>query len=436
MIADTLLKSETQLAVIGLGYVGLPLAIEFGKRVPTVGLDINQKRIEQLKAGHDETGEVNENVVEVAPKIRFTSDPTVLKDCRFIIVAVPTPIDQHKCPDLNPLTSVSRMVGEHIQPNTIVVFESTVYPGVTEDICAPIIEEVSGLKCGQDFWIGYSPERINPGDREHNVTTILKIVSGMNENILEEVAAVYDLVIKAGLYKAKSIKTAEAAKVIENVQRDLNIALVNELSMMFQMMDIDTRDVLEAAATKWNFIKMYPGLVGGHCIGVDPYYLTFKAEAIGYQPQVILAGRRINDGMGKYIAEMTVKKMIEANKIIKGSRALVCGITFKENVSDIRNSKVIDVIRELNEYGVEVLVTDPLASAQEVKSEYGLDLITYDPTLKVDAVVVTVAHNAFAEKLTPKVVANHLSSGGAVMDVKALFSPNAFANDALIYWRL
>ncbi|MFT5169951.1 MAG: UDP-N-acetyl-D-galactosamine dehydrogenase [Candidatus Omnitrophota bacterium] len=438
-IKAALKNNKTKVAVVGLGYVGLPLAIEFGKKVATIGFDLKQTRIDDLNRQHDGTLEVTEEEFNKSSNIVFTSDAKHLREASFIIVAVPSPIDHDKKPDLSYLKEASKLVGQNLSKDAIVVFESTVYPGVTEDVCAPIIEEYSGLKSGVDFKLGYSPERINPGDKEHTVADILKIVSGQDADTLKEVADVYGLVIRAGLYEAESIKVAEAAKVIENVQRDLNIALVNELALIFQKMNIDTRAVLDAAATKWNFIKMQPGLVGGHCIGVDPYYLTYKAEEIGYTPQVILAGRRINDAMGKYVAEQTVKRMIESGKTVSGSKVIIFGITFKENVGDIRNSRVIDIINELKEYAVDVSVVDPLVSSNAVKEEYGFELIEYSQQLKADAIILAVGHDEFKEGLSVDVLKNHLSYGkgiGVVTDVKAIFNRSDFDAKDITYWRL
>ena len=433
-------KNKIKLAVVGLGYVGLPLAIEFGKVTPTIGYDIKKRRIDELKKGYDATHEIRSNEIKSAKYIEFTNDPSQLKHAQFIIVAVPTPVNKNKQPDLTLLLSACEIVGKNITRGAIIVFESTVYPGVTEEICVPTIERVSGLKCGPGFKVGYSPERMNPGDKEHNVTRIIKVVSGQDEATLNEVAQVYGAIVKAGVFKAKSIKCAEAAKVIENVQRDLNIALVNELSIIFHKLGIDTQSVLEAAATKWNFIKMQPGLVGGHCIGVDPYYLTYKAEELGYNPQVILSGRRINDSMGFYIAEQTIKKLIESNKAVKGAKALIMGITFKENVSDIRNSKVIDIITGLQDYGMEVLVCDPLASPEDAQHQYDINLVAYDSKIKVDVLVIAVQHKEFKKLLTLKAVKNHLQAGkngkGVIVDVKSMFQPQDFEKTGLIYWRL
>jgi UDP-N-acetyl-D-galactosamine dehydrogenase len=431
-------NKKEKIAVVGLGYVGMPLALEFGKIANTIGFDLNKNRVDGLKKGQDSNEEVSTNEIKDAKYLKFTYDEKDLKGAKFIIVAVPTPIDKNKRPDLYCVESASESVGRNLSKGAIVVYESTVYPGVTEDVCVPILEKSSCLKYMKDFKVGYSPERINPGDKKHTLRKITKIVSGCDKASLEEIANIYSIVLDEGVHKAESIKTAEAAKVIENTQRDLNIALMNELSIIFNKMGIDTLSVLKAAGTKWNFINMRPGLVGGHCIGVDPYYLTFKAEEIGYNPQVILAGRRINDGMGKYIAEQTVKKLIEAGKAVKDSRVLVAGITFKENVRDIRNSRVIDIIAELKEYGIETLVYDPIADAKEVLDEYGLKLSRYDSKLKFDAVILAVAHEAFKNQLKPTKLKEHIRNGstkGVVIDVKGMFEPVEF--DAhTVYWRL
>jgi len=440
-LSEKFKSGEAKIAVVGLGYVGLPLAVAFGKIGPTIGFDVNQKRIDNLQKGIDTNNDVERENIRSAKKLEYTTDAARLKDARFIAVAVPTPINASKQPDLIYVEKATITVAQNLSKGTVVVFEPTVYPGVTEDICVPLLEKHSGLKYKKDFKVGYSPERINPGDREHTVETIIKVVSGCDEEALNEIAAMYEVIVKAGVYRASSIKTAEAAKVIENTQRDLNIALMNELALIFHKIGIDTREVIEAAGTKWNFIKMYPGLVGGHCIGVDPYYLTWKAEAMGYNPQVILAGRKINDNMGKYIAEQCVKKMIAGNKTVKGAKVLILGFTFKENVTDIRNTRVIDIIRELEEFGVEVIVTDPLADAEEVKHEYdGLELQKYEAGLKVDAVILAVNHDEYKKKLTPNVIKNHLtrSTGkGVVIDVKGMFHPGAFGKTpGVLYWRL
>ena len=385
-------KDNLKLGVLGLGYVGLPVAVAFGKKMPVMGLDVNQKRIEQLKHTHDETGEVTDEDL-LSTNIDFTSDAKRLKECNFIIVAVPTPINESNQPDMRILHKASKMIGQNIQKGTTVVFESTVYPGATEEECAPIIEQWSGLVSGKDFFIGYSPERINPGDKTHTFTTILKIVSGQNEQTTERVADVYSSVVTAGVFKASSIKVAEAAKVIENTQRDLNIALMNELSQIFHELNIDTQEVLEAAGTKWNFLKFEPGLVGGHCIGVDPYYLAHKAESVGYHPEVILAGRRVNDSMAQYVGQSIVKELLKQKKHLGCLKVSVLGLTFKENVPDIRNSKVADLIQELEEYGIEVLSFDPLADADEIYKEYKIEMANYDQLTESDVVILAVPHD-------------------------------------------
>jgi len=434
------IKNKTEkIAIVGLGYVGLPLAVEFGKIAKTIGFDLNVKRISDLERHIDNNNEMPQDEIESALLLELAYNPEKIREAKFIIVAVPTPITKNKQPDLYCLTSASEIVGRNLTRGSIVVFESTVYPGVTEDVCVPLLEKYSGLKYKKDFKVGYSPERINPGDKEHTIQNVIKVVSGCDQETLEETANVYALIVKAGVYKAESIKCAEAAKVIENTQRDLNIALMNELSIIFHKMGIDTMSVLKAANTKWNFIKMYPGLVGGHCIGVDPYYLTSKAEELGYHPQVILAGRSINDDMGKYIAEQTVKQLIEANKTVKGAKVIIFGITFKENVSDIRNSRVIDIINELKEYGINVIICDPLVDREAVKHEYGIELTEYSRALQADGIVIAVKHDIFKEKLNLDALKNHLSNHGAkgvVIDVKGLFDRDIFNGSNLSYWRL
>jgi len=394
---DQLKGRKTKLGVVGLGYVGLPLVHAFAPHFDVVGFDVNEAKVELMKQGIDPTGEVPAGGLKEV-KIDFTTNPEKLSECRFIVVAVPTPVDRNKRPDLTPLVLSSTTVGKYMPRNSIVVYESTVYPGVTEDECVPLLEKNSGLEYLKDFRVGYSPERINPGDQVHRLQTIVKVVSGCDAETLETVAKVYETIIEAGVHRASSIKVAEAAKVIENTQRDVNIALMNELSIIFHKLGIDTLEVLRAAGTKWNFLKFFPGLVGGHCIGVDPYYLTYKAEELGYHPEVILSGRRINDGMGKYVAENTVKKLIRAGKAVKGAKVLILGLTFKENVGDIRNTKVVDVVSELAEYDVESMIFDPYADAAEVHHEYGLDIL---PSLEklpaVDAVVLAVPHDKFKE---------------------------------------
>ena len=438
-IYEGIKSKKEKIAVVGLGYVGLPVAVEFGKIVNTIGFDLNKKRVVDLQNYLDNNDEMAPEEIKAASLLEVTSNPEKLKEARFIIVAVPTPITKSKQPDLFCVTSASEIVGKNLAKGSIVVFESTVYPGVTEDICAPILEKYSNLKYKKDFTVGYSPERINPGDSDYTIKNVVKVVSGCDTETMEQVAGVYSLIVKAGVYKAESIRCAEAAKVIENTQRDLNIALMNELAIIFHKMGIDSVSVFKAAATKWNFIRMYPGLVGGHCIGVDPYYLTFKAEELGYHPQVILAGRRINDGMGKYVAEQTVKLLIEANKTVKGAKVMVMGITFKEDVRDIRESKVIDIINELKEYGVNVTICDPLADKEEVQHEYGVEMAEYNIDMKADAVVIAVAHNIFKRELTPAILKNHLKNNGSkgvVVDVKAIYDPQMFTGTGLLYWRL
>ncbi|RCW77363.1 nucleotide sugar dehydrogenase [Saliterribacillus persicus] len=388
---------DRKIGLVGLGYVGLPVAVAFGQEHKIVGFDISEHRIATLKQNIDYTNEVEPTDLEKA-NIDFTTNASQLSECDFIIVAVPTPINGNKQPDLTPLKKSSKTVGGSLQKGTIVVYESTVYPGATEEVCIPILEKESGLKAGEDFFVGYSPERINPGDKMHTFRTIKKVVSGQTPEVLDIVAEVYESVVTAGVFKASSLKVAEAAKVIENTQRDLNIALMNELSLIFDKLDIDTNDVLKAAGTKWNFIPFSPGLVGGHCIGVDPYYLTHKAESIGYHPEMILAGRRINDSMGKHIATSLIKQMIHKNKQIQGSRVTVLGLTFKENVPDLRNSRVIDVIKELEEFGVEVQVTDFYAEHEEAKEEYGVGLVNYEKLNPADAVVLAVPHQFYLDK--------------------------------------
>ena len=422
-------------AVVGLGYVGLPLAVEFGKKMETIGFDLSTAKVESYKTYCDPTGEVSTADLKAAEKLTVTTDPAMLAQADYIIVAVPTPVGDAHQPDFSPLISSSTSVGRHLKKGAIVVYESTVYPGATEEVCVPILERESGLKWKQDFHIGYSPERINPGDKEHTLTTILKVVSGDDADTLEKVAQLYETVIKAGVHRASSIKVAEAAKVIENTQRDLNIALMNELAIIFDRIGIDTLEVLKAAGTKWNFLPFRPGLVGGHCIGVDPYYLTHKAEMLGYHPEVILAGRRINDGMGKFIAEQTVKHMINTGSPVKGRNILVLGLTFKENCPDLRNSKVIDIISELQSYGANVIVHEPLGEAAEAKHEYGVDLTAWDAIPEVDAIVAAVAHNEYLAQPLADLTAK-LKSGGVFIDVKSAYDPAAVQAAGYVLWRL
>lgn len=413
-----------KVSVIGLGYVGLPVAVAFGRHAPVIGFDINVLRLEELTAGYDRTGEVTAADLAAAD-VTYTNDYEVLAQADFHIVAVPTPVDDAHQPDLTPVEKASESVARALKRGDIVVYESTVYPGVTEEICVPILERLSGLRCGEDFTVGYSPERINPGDKEHTFTKIRKVVSGQDAATLEVVAAVYGAVVEAGVFKASSIKVAEAAKVIENTQRDLNIALMNELALLFEKMGIDTLDVLQAAGTKWNFLPFKPGLVGGHCIGVDPYYLTYKAEQLGYSPQVILAGRRINDGMGRFIAQRTIKEMIHAGVNILGSQVTVLGLTFKENCPDLRNSRVIDVIQELREFGIEVQVCDPQADVAEALEEYGISLVPFVELKPADAVIVTVAHQQFTSLSIADYQSLLRSSPPVLIDVKGVVNRDA-----------
>ena len=425
----------TTIAVIGLGYVGLPLAVEFGKKFETLGFDLAADKVAAYARYVDPTGEVSSEDLRAATRLSCSTDPAVIGKADFIVVAVPTPVDDAHQPDFTPLLKSSESVGRHLKRGATVVFESTVYPGATEEVCIPIIEKHSGLSWKRDFFVGYSPERINPGDKERTVTKIVKVVSGDTPETLERVASVYGSIITAGVYPASSIKVAEAAKVIENTQRDLNIALMNELSLIFHRIGIDTLDVLKAAGTKWNFLPFRPGLVGGHCIGVDPYYLTHKAEKLGYTPQVILAGRRINDGMGKYVAEQTVKQMIANDLPVKGASVIVLGMTFKENCPDIRNSKVIDVVRELQSFGADVLVHDPIASSDECQHEYGVALTDWDALPKASAIVAAVSHKDYAQ-MGVEGLLRKLVPGGVFADVKSAYDPQALQAAGARPWRL
>jgi len=422
-------------AVVGLGYVGLPLAVAFAKHWPTIGYDLSAKKIELFRAGCDPTGEVGEVELKAATGLELTADPADIARADYVVVAVPTPIDEVRRPDFTPLEGASKIVGQNMKRGAIVIFESTVYPGATEEICVPLLEKYSRLVWKEDFHIGYSPERINPGDHEHRLHNIVKVVSGDDDATLEEVARLYESVVEVGVHRASSIAVAEAAKVIENTQRDLNIALMNELALIFHKIGIDTSEVLAAAGTKWNFLPFRPGLVGGHCIGVDPYYLTFKAEKLGYHPQVILGGRRINDGMGKYIADQTVKQMINKGSCVKGAKVTVLGLTFKENCPDLRNSRVIDVINELKSYGVDVAVHDPMADPAEAHEEYGVDLTPRDRLPKADALVLAVAHREFVEQSAADFAAL-LNTDASVMDVKAVLDRGAFEAAGIDLWRL
>ncbi len=431
-------SSDKQLtiAIVGLGYVGLPLAVEFGKKMPTLGLDLSADKVAAYRRHIDPTGEVSTQDLQAATHLQCHTDPEVLKDADFIIIAVPTPVGVAHQPDFTPLIKSSEAVGKHMKRGAIVVYESTVYPGATEEVCIPILEKHSGLKWKQDFWVGYSPERINPGDKERTVTKIIKVVSGDTPATLDKVAEVYGSIITAGVYKASSIKVAEAAKVIENTQRDLNIALMNELAIIFQRVGIDTLEVLQAAGTKWNFLPFRPGLVGGHCIGVDPYYLTHKAEMLGYNPQVILAGRRINDGMAAYVAQQTIKQMIATGTNIKGAKVIVLGLTFKENCSDLRNSKVADLIKELQDFGCKVYVHDPLAEPEQALHEYGITLNEWGQLPQnADAIVAAVSHTEYTTQPVASLLAP-LKSGGVFIDIKSAYSPEAITATGACLWRL
>ena len=433
---EQIVAGNEKISLVGLGYVGMPIAVAFARKVKVVGFDLNEEKIGLYKAGIDPTNEVGDEVIKNTT-VEFTADPTKLREAKFHIVAVPTPVNDDHTPDLTPVEGASRLLGQNLTKGSIVVFESTVYPGVTEDVCVPILEKESGLKCGVDFKIGYSPERINPGDKVHRLETIVKIVSGMDEETLDEVAKVYELVVEAGVHRAESIKVAEAAKVIENSQRDINIAFMNELSIIFNKMGIDTKAVLEAAGTKWNFLKFFPGLVGGHCIGVDPYYLTYKAEQLGYHSQIILSGRRINDDMGKYVAESIIKKMIASDLAIKGAKVAILGFTFKENCPDTRNTKIIDIYNELKEYGITPVVVDPTADAAEAKRLYGITFASMDDVKNMDAVIIAVAHDEFL-KLTKEDIAaffNPVNKEKVLADIKGILDRKAYEEE-FCYWRL
>ena len=434
---ERLVNHEEKLALVGLGYVGMPIAVAFSKKVDVIGFDLNARKVQCYKDGIDPTREVGDEAIK-ACAVDFTSDETRLKEAKFFIVAVPTPVNPDHTPDLSPVEGASTILGRNLTKGSIVVFESTVYPGVTEDVCVPILERESGLKCGMDFKIGYSPERINPGDKVHRLESIVKIVSGMDAETLEEVASVYSLVVEAGVHRAESIKVAEAAKVIENSQRDINIAFMNELSIIFHKLGIDTKAVLEAAGTKWNFLKFQPGLVGGHCIGVDPYYLTYKAEQLGYHSQIILSGRRINDDMGKYVAESLVKSLIQCDIPVKGAKVAILGFTFKENCPDTRNSKVIDIVNELNEYGITPLITDPVADKAEAKREYGIDFVEETDIHDVDAVILAVAHDAYKTITTAQMDAFFGKSDNrkVLVDLKGILDRGAYEDAGYRYWRL
>ncbi len=430
-----IVSGEEKISLIGLGYVGTPIAVAFAKKAKVVGFDINAKKVALYRSGIDPTNEVGPDALK-ATTVEFTSDETKLREAKFHVVAVPTPVRDDHTPDLSPVEGASRILGRNLTPGSVVVYESTVYPGVTEDVCVPILERESGLRCGVDFKVGYSPERINPGDKKRRLETIVKIVSGMDAETLELVAKVYELVVEAGVYRAPSIKVAEAAKVIENCQRDINIAFMNELSIIFNKLGVDTKSVLEAAGTKWNFLKFYPGLVGGHCIGVDPYYLTYKAEQVGYRSQIILAGRRVNDDMGRYVAENLVKNLIKADKTVKGARVAILGFTFKENCPDARNTKVFDIVKELREYGVEPVVADPIADANEARELYGVEFVDLADVREMDAVVLAVAHREFAT-LTEAEIAGFFGGGvKTLLDLKGLLDRDEYERAGYLYWRL
>ncbi|MBQ4569108.1 MAG: nucleotide sugar dehydrogenase [Ruminococcus sp.] len=431
-----IVNKEEKISLVGLGYVGMPIAVSFSKKVDVIGFDVNKAKIDLYKSGIDPTKEVGDEAIKNC-KVDFTCDPERLREAKFHIVAVPTPVNADHTPDLSPVEGASHILGKHLTKGSIVVYESTVYPGVTEDVCVPILEAESGLKCGVDFKIGYSPERINPGDKVHRLETIVKIVSGMDAETLEEVAQVYELVVEAGVHRAESIKVAEAAKVIENSQRDINIAFMNELSIIFNKMNIDTKAVLEAAGTKWNFLKFFPGLVGGHCIGVDPYYLTYKAEQMGYHSQIILSGRRINDDMGKYVVESLVKKLIQADIPVKSAKVAILGFTFKENCPDTRNTRIIDIVNELKEYGITPVIADPVADADEAKHEYGMEFVDMNTIKDMDAVILAVSHEEFSS-LTMEDMAKFYSGEHTkvLLDIKGLLNRKEYENAGYIYWRL
>lgn len=422
-------------AVVGLGYVGLPLVIEFGKLTRTIGFDISERRVLSCKNGRDPSRELPDEEMRAARHAEYSADPSALVGADFILVAVPTPVDEAHRPDLAPLIGASESVGRHMKKGVTVVYESTVYPGATEEVCIPVLERESGMKWKRDFHVGYSPERINPGDREHMLTNVIKVVSGDTATTLGKVAELYEMIVRPGVHRCSSIKAAEACKVIENTQRDLNIALMNELAIIFDKIDIDTTEVLEAAGTKWNFLKFKPGLVGGHCIGVDPYYLTHKAEMLGYHPQVIIAGRRINDGMGKYIAEQTVKQMIAAGSYVKGAKVNILGMTFKEDCPDIRNSKVVDIVKELQSYKIDVFVHDPEADTEAALHEYGVKLLTWEELPRADAIVAAVAHRKFLERGIED-ICRKIVKAGAFIDVKALFGTAELKAAGISVWRL
>ena len=432
---DDLLNKKESLSLVGLGYVGMPIAVAFAKKINVIGFDLNKEKIDLYKSGVDPTHEVGDEAIK-ASTVQFTANEEDLRKARFHIVAVPTPVYEDHTPDLTPVEGASRILGRNLTKGSVVVFESTVYPGVTEDVCVPILEKESGLKCGVDFKVGYSPERINPGDKVHRLETITKIVSGMDEETLDLVAKVYELVVAVGVHRAPCIKVAEAAKVIENSQRDVNIAFMNELSIIFNKMGIDTKSVLEAAGTKWNFLKFTPGLVGGHCIGVDPYYLTYKAEDLGYHSQIILSGRRINDSMGKYVAENCIKTLIKVDKHVKNARVAILGFTFKENCPDTRNSKVFDIVKELREYGIEPVIADPIADAAEAERLYGVKFVDKSEVKNMDAVILAVAHAQFANFSMSEIDSFFGEGQKALLDIKGILSRAEYEKAGYAYWRL
>lgn len=435
---ERIVRKQEKIAIIGLGYVGMPIAVAFSKKVNVIGFDLNKKKIDLYKNGIDPTNEVGNDEIKNS-SVEFTSDETKLREAKFHIIAVPTPINTDKKPDLSPVEGASRIVGRNLTKGSIVVYESTVYPGVTEDVCVPILEFESGLKCGVDFKIGYSPERINPGDKIHRLENIIKIVSGMDKESLEEIAKVYELVIEVGVHRACSIKVAEAAKVVENSQRDINIAFMNELAMVFDLMRIDTKEVIEAMNTKWNALKFYPGLVGGHCIGVDPYYFISEAERLGYHSQIILSGRKINDGMGKFVADAIIKKLILANKVVRQAKVVILGFTFKENTPDTRNSRVIDIVDHLKEYGIEYIIVDPVADADEAKREYGIGFVNIKDVKNADCIVLAVAHDSFKSLTLDDIdllFGNFDNRDKVLIDVKSIMDKSAIKEKGYSYWRL
>lgn len=432
---NQIVNHETKISLVGLGYVGMPIAVAFAEKVDVIGYDLNKAKIDLYKSGVDPTREVGDRVIKYTT-VEFTNDEKKLREAKFHIVAVPTPVYPDHRPDLTPIEGASTILGRNLTKGAVVVFESTVYPGVTEDVCVPILEKESGLKCGIDFKVGYSPERINPGDKQHRLENIRKIVSGMDEETLDTVAKVYELVVTAGVYKAESIKVAEAAKVIENSQRDINIAFMNELSIIFSKMGIDTQSVLNAAGTKWNFFHFYPGLVGGHCIGVDPYYLTYEAEKLGYHSQIILAGRRINDDMGKYVAECCVKNLIKAEKPVKNAKVAILGFTFKENCPDTRNTKVFDIVKELSEYGIKPVIADPTADAGEAKRLYGVQLVDVNTIKDMDVVIVAVSHTEFSKYNIERMNQFFGKGTKVLLDIKGIFNKKEYEDAGYNYWRL